>query len=96
MELTDILLSLIILTVLEVVLGIDNLIFLTIITQKLPLNQQPKARKIGLTLAWVSRLLMLRFCYLDNQTDYAFNHLVWFFIFGTRFIFISWRVIFII
>ncbi|OGT53335.1 MAG: hypothetical protein A3E84_01855 [Gammaproteobacteria bacterium RIFCSPHIGHO2_12_FULL_42_13] len=55
----DITLSLATLTILEIVLGIDNLVFLAIITQKLPLHQQAKARKIGLTLAWVTRLLLL-------------------------------------
>lgn len=55
----DILLSLTTLTILEVVLGIDNLIFLTIISQKLPKHQQKKARQIGLTLAWVTRLILL-------------------------------------
>lgn len=57
--LIDIILSLTTLTILEVVLGIDNLIFLTIISQKLPKHQRRKARKIGLTLAWVTRLLLL-------------------------------------
>ncbi|MEO8964053.1 MAG: TerC family protein [Gammaproteobacteria bacterium] len=55
----DITLSLITLTILEVVLGIDNLVFLAIISQKLPKNKQRKARQIGLTLAWVTRLLLL-------------------------------------
>ncbi len=55
----DIGLSLITLTLLEVILGIDNLVFLAIITQKLPLSQQKKARRIGLTLAWVTRLMLL-------------------------------------
>jgi predicted tellurium resistance membrane protein TerC len=55
----DILLSLTTLTILEVVLGIDNLVFLTIISQKLPKHQQRKARQIGLTLAWVTRLILL-------------------------------------
>jgi predicted tellurium resistance membrane protein TerC len=55
----DILLSLVTLTILEIILGIDNLIFLAIISQKLPQSQQEKARKIGLTLAWVTRLVLL-------------------------------------
>lgn len=55
----DITLSLITLTILEVVLGIDNLVFLAIISQRLPKKQQKKARQIGLTLAWVTRLLLL-------------------------------------
>lgn len=55
----DITLSLITLTILEVILGIDNLVFLAIISQKLPKNQQRKARQLGLTLAWLTRLLLL-------------------------------------
>lgn len=55
----DILFSFLTLTVLEIILGIDNLIFLAIITQKLPKDQQKKGRQLGLTLAWVTRLLLL-------------------------------------
>ncbi len=58
-ELTEIFLSFITLTILEIVLGIDNLIFLAIISRKLPQHQQAKARKLGLTFAWVTRLLLL-------------------------------------
>lgn len=58
-EILDMLLALATLTILEIVLGIDNLVFLSILSQKLPHNQQAKARKIGLTIAWISRLLFL-------------------------------------
>ena len=47
------------LTVLEIVLGVDNVIFISIATQKLPLAQQPRARFIGLTGALVLRILLL-------------------------------------
>ena len=47
------------LALLEVVLGIDNIIFLSIITQKLPKSQQPLARKIGLALALLMRIILL-------------------------------------
>lgn len=47
------------LTSLEVVLGIDNIIFLTILTDRLPPEQRPKARFIGLALAMVMRLALL-------------------------------------
>lgn len=59
MDVLDLLVSFITLTILEVVLGIDNLVFLAIITQKLPKHMQARARKLGLTLAWVTRLLLL-------------------------------------
>ncbi len=47
------------LTVLELVLGIDNIIFISILSGKLPEEQQPRARFIGLTLALVMRVLLL-------------------------------------
>jgi predicted tellurium resistance membrane protein TerC len=47
------------LTVLEIVLGVDNVIFISIATQKLPPAQQPRARFIGLSGALVLRILLL-------------------------------------
>lgn len=51
--------SLLTLTALEIVLGIDNVIFISILAGKLPPEQQPKARQLGLTLALVTRILLL-------------------------------------
>ncbi|SCX27507.1 integral membrane protein, YkoY family [Agrobacterium sp. DSM 25558] len=51
--------ALVTLIVMEVVLGIDNLIFISILTNKLPENQREKARKIGIGLALVMRLGLL-------------------------------------
>lgn len=51
--------SLLTLTVLEIVLGVDNIIFLSIISSKLPEKDQPKARNIGLLLAMALRVLLL-------------------------------------
>jgi predicted tellurium resistance membrane protein TerC len=51
--------SLITLTVLEIVLGIDNIIFISILAGKLPEAQQGKARTIGLMLALITRVLLL-------------------------------------
>lgn len=59
MELIDILLSLFALIILEIVLGIDNLVFLSILTEKLPKEQRRAARRWGLTFAWVTRLGLL-------------------------------------
>jgi predicted tellurium resistance membrane protein TerC len=50
---------LVILTLLEIVLGIDNIIFISIITDKLDKTDQRKARIIGLSLALIIRLLLL-------------------------------------
>jgi predicted tellurium resistance membrane protein TerC len=51
--------SLFTLTALEIVLGIDNIIFISILAGKLPENQQDKARKLGLSLALITRILLL-------------------------------------
>src|SRR4051812_35909110 len=51
--------SLVTLTLLEIVLGIDNIVFITILAGKLPAQQQPKARKLGLAAALITRLLLL-------------------------------------
>jgi predicted tellurium resistance membrane protein TerC len=51
--------ALIALVVMEVVLGIDNLVFISILTNKLPEAQRPKARRIGIGLALGMRLLLL-------------------------------------
>src|SRR6185369_3072551 len=47
------------LTVLELVLGIDNIVFISILSGKLPAHQQKKARSIGLSLAMIMRILLL-------------------------------------
>jgi predicted tellurium resistance membrane protein TerC len=52
-------LGLLTLTALEIVLGIDNIIFISILAGKLPAEQQPKARRLGLVGAFVSRMLLL-------------------------------------
>lgn len=49
----------IILSLLEIVLGIDNIIFISIVTDKLDRSSQRKARNLGLTLALVVRLVLL-------------------------------------
>jgi predicted tellurium resistance membrane protein TerC len=47
------------LTALEVVLGIDNVIFISILAGKLPENRQKRARRVGLGLAMITRILLL-------------------------------------
>ena len=51
--------SLLTLTALEIVLGIDNLLFIAILSNKLPEHQQKAARRSGLALAVITRLLLL-------------------------------------
>jgi predicted tellurium resistance membrane protein TerC len=45
--------------VLEIVLGVDNIIFISILAGKLPLEQQQRARQTGLALALITRILLL-------------------------------------
>jgi predicted tellurium resistance membrane protein TerC len=52
-------LSLITLTFLEIVLGVDNIIFVSIVANQLPRSEQPKARNYGLILALAFRLILL-------------------------------------
>lgn len=51
--------SLITLTILEIVLGIDNLIFISVVSARLPAHQQARARRIGLSLALIFRVALL-------------------------------------
>ena len=53
------LLALVTLTVLEIVLGIDNIVFIAILTGKLPKEKQPRARQLGLFFAMITRILLL-------------------------------------
>ncbi|HEY9508222.1 MAG TPA: TerC family protein [Verrucomicrobiae bacterium] len=55
----EIWISLLTLTVLEIVLGIDNIVFISILAGKLPADQQAKARQTGLSLALITRVLLL-------------------------------------
>jgi predicted tellurium resistance membrane protein TerC len=55
----EIVLGLLTLTAMEVVLGVDNIIFLAIVAGRLPPAQRPKARKLGLAAALGTRLLLL-------------------------------------
>src|SRR5688572_31187266 len=55
----EILIALATLTFLEIVLGIDNIIFISILSGKLPPDQQPRARRIGLLGAMGTRVLLL-------------------------------------
>lgn len=53
------LISLLTLSILEIVLGIDNIIFISIVAGKLPKAEQPRARTIGLMLALIMRVILL-------------------------------------
>jgi predicted tellurium resistance membrane protein TerC len=70
--------SLFTLTVLEIVLGIDNIVFISILTDKLPKEQQKKGRTIGLSVAMVTRvLLLLSISWVMTLTGTLFNVANW-------------------
>ena len=70
----EIWISLITLTFLEIVLGIDNIIFISIMASKLPANKQKKARQLGLALAMITRvLLLLSLSWIMTLTSPLFN-----------------------
>lgn len=70
----EIWISLITLTVLEIVLGIDNIVFISILTGKLPGSQQRKARQTGISLAMITRiLLLLSISWVMKLTGVLFN-----------------------
>ncbi|MBK8179968.1 MAG: TerC family protein [Planctomycetes bacterium] len=56
---TENLIALLTLTSLEIVLGIDNIVFISILTGKLPKEAQPKARRVGLAMAMLMRIALL-------------------------------------
>jgi predicted tellurium resistance membrane protein TerC len=75
--------SLLTLTALEIVLGIDNILFVALVCQKLPPEKRNKARKLGLTLAIGTRLaLLFSLFWMSRLTSVAFT------LFGHSF---SWR-----
>ncbi len=59
MDFTEVIMPLITLIALEVILGIDNIIFISILADKLPPEQRQKLRQLGIGLAMVMRLILL-------------------------------------
>lgn len=95
MELLDIIVSLFALIILEIILGIDNLVFLSILTEKLPRADRKKARQWGLTFAWMTRLLLLASAiWLAKMTQPLFS--VGEFVFSLRDIFLFAGGVFLI
>jgi len=81
-------LSLLTLTILEIVLGIDNLVFLSIASQKLPAAQRPVAQKVGLLGALALRIGMLSLLVWITKLTYA--------VFSIGSLAFSWRDIILI
>lgn len=66
--------ALVTLTLLEIVLGIDNIIFISILTGKLPENQREKGRIIGLSAAMIMRIILLFFAsWIIGLTEELFS-----------------------
>ena len=67
---TDGLISLFTLTIMEIILGIDNIIFISIVADKLPESQQKRARSLGLIMALLFRVaLLLMINWIVQLTD---------------------------
>lgn len=70
----DALISLLTLSVLEIVLGIDNIVFVSILAGKLPKDKQKKARRLGMTLAMFIRIgLLMSISWIMSLTAPLFN-----------------------
>jgi predicted tellurium resistance membrane protein TerC len=80
--------ALVTLTLLEIVLGIDNLIVISILTDRLPRSEQSRARRIGLGFALITRVALLSLAFMVAQLEAP--------IFSVRGLFISWRDILLI
>lgn len=75
----EIWISLLTLTALEIVLGIDNIVFISILSSKLPANQQKKAQQLGLFLAMIMRVgLLFSISWIMGLTDPWINAAEWF------------------
>jgi predicted tellurium resistance membrane protein TerC len=67
--------ALVALTAMEIVLGIDNIVFISIVTSRLPPDQQPWARRIGLAAAMIMRIVLLLAITWIMRLEYAAFHL---------------------
>lgn len=74
MPLVEALIALITLTAMEIVLGIDNLVFIAILTDRLPAERRAAARRLGLAIALLSRVaLLLALSWLNRMTHPIFE-----------------------
>jgi predicted tellurium resistance membrane protein TerC len=70
----DVLIAFFTLCALEIVLGIDNIVFISILTNKLPIHQQKKARRVGLILALFMRIgLLFSISWIMRLTEPLFS-----------------------
>ena len=74
----DALIALVTLTSLEIVLGIDNIVFISILSSKLPVEQRPRARRVGLAGAMLMRIgLLLTLSWMIHLTEPLFQVPIW-------------------
>lgn len=73
----EVLVSLLMLTFMEIVLGIDNIVFISIVSNKLKEEEQPRARNIGLILAMVFRIILLFAITWVLKLSEPFIHIDW-------------------
>jgi predicted tellurium resistance membrane protein TerC len=70
----DLIIAFLTLFVLELILGVDNVVFISILTNRLPKHQQQRARVIGLSLAMILRIVLLFFAtWIVGLTDTIFG-----------------------
>lgn len=69
--------SLLTLTILEIVLGIDNIVFISILAGKLPRENQGRARRMGLIIAMITRILLLLMIGLILRLDHPVITIPW-------------------
>lgn len=75
MGFTELIVAFIALTCMEIVLGIDNIVFIAIVSAQLPMEQQPKARRLGLLMAMFMRIGLLLSISVVLQLDSPLLHL---------------------
>lgn len=68
----DIFAALVTLTALEIILGFDNLVIIAILTEKLPPLRRPAARRLGLALALITRVMLLSIAFFTAQLSQPF------------------------
>jgi len=67
--------ALVTLTVLEIVLGFDNLVIIAILTERLPHARRPAARRLGLAFALITRVILLSIAFFTAQLSAPFYYL---------------------
>ncbi len=74
--------ALVALTAMEIVLGIDNIVFISVLSSRLPVEQQKRARQIGLLAAMGTRIALLFGIFLVQKSTYVLFRLSQFGLFG--------------